>query len=135
MAHGKKTGGRDWAKGQSGNPAGSKTIYPPEVKAAMKLTRNLFQDALNKLLEMGPRELKAYVTSDPNCTSLEAMIAGQIAAGISGKSQPVNLLLDRSIGPVKQVIQVDSGLGRQIQDMTPEEKVALVEDMRELLND
>lgn len=103
MPKGKKVGGRDFPPGVSGNPAGRAPV-PPELKAAKKLTAQLFQDCVNKLTQMSMAEIKEYL-KDPKCTSLEAMIAGQILAGVKGKTQPVNLLLDRTMGTLKQQVE------------------------------
>lgn len=100
----KKPGtGKDFQPGNPGGPG--RTPVPPELKAAKKLTAQLFQDCVNKLTQMSVSEVRAYLKTE-ECTSLEAMIAGQIKAAMDGKSAPIGLLLDRTIGPIRHQFQV-----------------------------
>lgn len=129
MAKGKKTGGKNFEVGHP--PMGGRPSMPPELKEARKLTKQLFESAVTKLTSMSVPEINAYM-KDPKCTSLEAMIAGQIRAAVNGKTSPIGFLLDRTVGPVKQQmkLEVEDSISKQLGAMTDEEKQQLIEEVQ-----
>lgn len=101
----KKPGtGRDFKPGHVANPSG-RPPTSPELKSAKKLTAQLFQDSVNKLTQMNIPDLQKYMHT-AECSALEAMIIGQIQSAIKGKSTPIGLLLDRTIGPIQHQFKV-----------------------------
>ncbi len=132
----KKVPGKPFEPGKSGNPKG-RTPVPPELKAIKKLNAERFEKAVNKLTSMTLKELSAYIGNpskgqmgNPECDMLERMIAGQINSGMKGKTQPVAFLCDRTMGPVKQHMQLDVGLADEISNMDDAKKKELRERIR-----
>lgn len=108
MPKGKKTGGRNWKKGQSGNPRGP-AVAPPDIRGARALTRVEFERVANKFLFSKKEEFQAAVR-DPETPMLEMMIASIIQKGvIEGDERRMNFLLDRMVGKVVQPISAPDG--------------------------
>jgi hypothetical protein len=128
MAKGKKTGGRDFLPGKPPGPGRPRTPY--ELQEAKHLTKTLFDQHVTRLTKMSVAELNVYV-KDPKCTSLEAMIVGQIRAAVNGKTTPIGFLLDRTIGPVKQqmTVEVEDSISNRLADMTDDQKMRLIEEV------
>lgn len=135
MSIGKKTGGRNFKKGQSGNPKG-RTPIPPEAREALKIQRVLTKERINEVFDrLTSMDFKEFVQLlDPktgaNPNVLDAMVAGQIKAIIDGNSTPLALMLDRKIGPVKQKVELSGTMSMRLEDMTPEEKLRRIEEIR-----
>lgn len=104
MAKGKKTGGRDIQPGQILNPTGRPKV-DPQIKEIRKLTSVMFYETVQRMVSMTALELNEYLKTG-KATTLETMIAGQIQAATKGKTTPISFLLDRTIGPVKQVVEM-----------------------------
>lgn len=103
MPKGLKVGGRDWKPGQSGNPKGP-TPIPPEIKEARKLNRMEFERILNQYLHATVDEIKA-AAADPKTTTIEQIVLRILVEGIKkGDERRLGFLLDRLLGPVKQVV-------------------------------
>lgn len=137
MPPGKKFGGRDFKKGNPGGPGRRKGFspIPPAIKEAKRLTAQLFQDTVNKLTSMSKDEIEEFIVSK-DATMLDRMVAGQIKAAVSGKSTPVTLLLDRTVGPVKQQfhVQVDANLSDDINAMTDEQKTQYLAEIKDRMS-
>lgn len=102
MAKGKKTGGRDFKPGQSGNPAG-KAPTPVDVRDARKENTYEVTRILTKHLAMS-REQLAIVVRNPQTTSMELLVAGIILKAITGGDHSrATFIFDRAFGKVPEV--------------------------------
>jgi hypothetical protein len=103
MPPGKKFGGKDWVPGQSGNPKGREPI-PPEIKQARRLSRIRFEEILQKYLHSTLEEMKAAI-ADPKTDAIELIVLRIMIEGIKkGDEKRLGFLLDRLLGPVKQLV-------------------------------
>lgn len=131
MAIGKKTGGRDFKPGQSGNPKG-KIGLPQDLKEIRALRPSFVKNVIAKLSRMTLGELEAHI--DNPYTSMMEITIGKVylKAFIGGDHMRMNFLLDRSIGKVKD--EIDMNLkpivtfktsmtedGRMLQDLIKDE--------------
>jgi hypothetical protein len=99
MAIGKKTGGRDFKKGQSGNPNGRPPV-PHEIRELRKHNRREVEETLSKYLRMTAAELEE-VAKSPYTPALDGMVVAVIMmAARNGDQWRFNFLLDRVIGKV-----------------------------------
>lgn len=104
MAKKAKTGGRNWKKGQSGNPAGRKKV-PEDVKQAIALTKQSelltrvrFQALLNTYVHLTEAEL-TQVTENPNTPALDHIVINIIQRTKSDADTfRLNFILDTLIG-------------------------------------
>ena len=101
----KKKGGRDWKKGESGNPKGRPKI-PEHVKMARKLNRANYQELVQKHFYKTRDQLKEDM-EDPSVPLIELGVMSIIAAAIK-KADTVRFgfLLDGTIGKVKEHIDL-----------------------------
>jgi hypothetical protein len=97
VAKGKKTGGRDYPKGVSGNPAGRPPV-PADLLEARALTSTEFDRIANRLLELTKDELNA-VLQNPK-TPVKILMVARIARSAAWSSDPkrAGFFLDRLIG-------------------------------------
>lgn len=107
MAHGRKTGGRNFQKGQSGNPKG---MNSKGITEARKLNKALVTELLNKFINMPTCDLVDFVRrntkeqgSDPTIETLVASIL--IKAINEGDQARLNFILDRLIGKVTDKVE------------------------------
>ena len=107
MAHGRKTGGRNFQKGQSGNPKG---MNSKAITEARKLNKALVTELLNKFINMPTCDLVDFVRrntkeqgSDPTIETLVASIL--IKAINEGDQARLNFILDRLIGKVTDKVE------------------------------
>lgn len=113
MALGRKTGGRNFQKGQVSNPNGAIGM-PKEVREARKLTQNEFVKIACNLIKSTRNELQE-VLDNQETTALELMIGNIIVKAIDDKDhQRAEFLLNRIIGRV--AISADINM---TQDKTP----------------
>jgi hypothetical protein len=99
--NGVKSGGKDWVKGQSGNPKGGIGL-PKDVKDARKLTAIEFTRLASEFL-YATKDVLQNKLKDPAATMLELMIAGIIAKATSEQDYlRASFLLDRILGKPKQ---------------------------------
>lgn len=104
MAKGKKTGGRDFLPGQSGNPNGQPKV-PQEIKDARQLTKLELERLLNKYMVMTKDEVQEAL-KNPATPALELMIGSIVAKAVSGgDDKRLNFLLERMIGKVKEKVE------------------------------
>jgi len=107
MAKGKKTGGKNFIKGQSGNPNGRPKV-PEDLKTIQSLSPSLMSKLINKYMAMNREQIIVKV-KDPRTPMIETTIASiLVKATQSGDYTRLNFLLDRSIGKVKDEIDVRS---------------------------
>ena len=103
MAKGMKTGGRDIQKGQVLNPHGAKT-HNPMVKAVRNLTKERVAEIIEEILTTDPAD--AHEMRGKAKTVMEAwLMAGIQKAVKNGDLVPLNALLDRLIGKVKDQVE------------------------------
>ena len=96
MAIGKKTGGKNWRKGQSGNPKGRPKL-PDEIKEARKLSVEKIIEMFSKYLLMTEAEFKKVDRT--NLTLLEVWFLKNIDAAMKeGNHAVFDKILDRIIG-------------------------------------
>jgi hypothetical protein len=131
MALGKKYGGRDWVPGQSGNPAGRPAI-PKDIRLMKKVDAREFEEMVARLTDMTIPEIQAYVKSG-KATAREEMIIGQINAARKGSTSSFSHLLDRTIGPVKQKmdLNISGSISDRLANMTEEQKVEYLRQIQE----
>lgn len=101
VAIGKKSGGKDFVPGQSGNPKGGNSL-PPEIKALKKLTPGYIKGIISKIALMPREQLMVYL-QDPGIAQIELTVASILVKATSdGDSAKLQFLLDRSIGKVTE---------------------------------
>lgn len=110
-----KTGGRDFAPGQSGNPNGRPRL-PPELKAIQALSPSYIKMIIAKFSRMTKGEMGSFLMQPPEQggpNMMEIMIGSIIAkAAQDGDYNRLNFLLDRAIGKVKE--QVDLNVAQKV---------------------
>ena len=105
MARGKKTGGKNWQPGQSGNPKGYKG-FPKDLKEARKLNQAELERLVNKYLYFSQEEMDAHV-SQPDTPMIEHMVASIISlASTKGDQLRLDFILNRLIGKVKDQVEL-----------------------------
>jgi hypothetical protein len=104
VAKGRKTGGRNFQPGQSGNPKGAPNV-PEDVKAIRRLTRSELDRLFNKFIFMTKTEIQRAVM-DPAAPSLELWISSVIHKGVvEGDDRRMNSVFDRLLGKVKDHVE------------------------------
>jgi hypothetical protein len=100
MAKGRKTGGRDWQKGKSGNP-NPKTV-PTELKLIRLLTAKEFCHMAGTLLYSNQAEINR-IRNDENEPHIHRIIAEALEDARAKKSFfLLNHVLDRVLGRPKE---------------------------------
>lgn len=128
---GSKSGGRNWAPGQSGNPAGAKRL-PEDLQAVRRLSPGILKTLIDKLSTMSAAEIKATMETGA-ANMLEMAVASIWVKAIEqGDYARLNFILDRSrIGRVKEQLDITvtpkiiyrttmSDDGRLLQDLIQE---------------
>ena len=106
MAKGKKTGGRQFKKGQSGNPLGARA-HNQEVKKVRRLTNEQVAEIGSIILENTPEQINALRKKKTGITILQSWIANTAyRASIRGDGYMLNTLLDRISGKIKETKEV-----------------------------
>lgn len=135
IAIGKKTGGRDFKPGQSGNPKGRPPV-PPDLLAARKVNQFEFERIVNRLLFMSRAEL-LRVAKDPETPALECMLAKHVRiAAITGDWRRIEAICGRTIGKVDTRVKVGEPPpaaegGKRPEEMTQEERDAEARELAE----
>lgn len=114
MALGRKTGGRNFKKGNKaskGKSAG-KTGRPaldPEIVQTRELNRNVLTHLINKYIFMTPGEIK-IVKADPATTALDHLITNVIIKGVQmGDTTRLNWIVENLCGKLPNEIKVSNG--------------------------
>jgi hypothetical protein len=130
MAKGKKTGGRNFKKGQSGNPAGRPGL-PRDLRKISKLTPAIVRAVIAKISMLNKKNILEIIESEET-SMIEASIATiYLKAVDQGDYTRMNFLLERSIGKVKEEMDINIAPqityktsmtedGRMIQDILKE---------------
>lgn len=104
----KKTIGRAFLPGQSGNPKGRPKL-PRELREAMKMTKAQFTELLVKYLSFSLGEL-LLINKQENTAALDRIVISVITNAIKkGDQQRLDFLMNRIIGKVKDEIDHTSG--------------------------
>ena len=113
MASGKKTGGKDFQPGQSGNPKGRPPL-PDDLKRARALLKEDFERCAHQLLQMTHQQLDELL-KDKTSNLLQLMVAGIMGKAISqGDQVRLNFLLDRIIGPLPKSVELSAPGGERL---------------------
>lgn len=109
MARGKKTGGKDFARGgHQPKKRGKPSSLPPDLKMANDLTKTNLRGLLNKYLWMTNAELQQTI-DEKTVPMIEIVIASIIAkAALSGDERRLDFILDRMVGKVKEEIDINT---------------------------
>lgn len=92
--------------GQSGNPNGRPKL-PDDIRQIRKVNKTEIERVMNKFLSMTKSEISQLV-NDQDTPALEIMLASIIVkATTHGDHQRLNFILDRLVGKVKDVVQVE----------------------------
>lgn len=106
MALGKKTGGKDFKQGQSGNPNGRPKL-PEDVKSCLKLNQVEFVRLANEFLSMPVKKLKE-IAENPEETVLRQILAVVLLEAIkNGDCKRLEFFLNRLITKPRQHIEAD----------------------------
>lgn len=101
--NGTKTGGRDFKKGDKGNPGG----FTKEQAKARHLTRETLKDLMNTLNGATHEDMQRML-GEPNTTALTMMIIrGYMNAIETGDMKQIELVLQRLVGKVKDEVDVN----------------------------
>jgi hypothetical protein len=113
MPKGKKFGGKDWKKGESGNPNGRPPL-PPEVKAIRALTHQEIKELGEVILGCNRDDLELIVKNH-EATVLRRWIAKVALNGLDhGNMMTLNALLDRIVGSTPKELKVTGNLHAQL---------------------
>ena len=114
MTLGRKTGGRDWKPGQSGNPNGRPPM-PKEVREAMNMNKILFAELLTKYLGKTLEEL-VETQKAKDTAALDRIVISVITNAIKkGDDKRLDFLMTRIIGKAESKIDITTG-GEKIQN-------------------
>jgi len=129
MARGKKTGGRDFVKGVSGNPNGAPAL-PPEVKAFKKLTKENVEEIASVILAANEQAIYNIV-HDTESTVLQKWLASAALNGIQiGDIDQLDKILNRIIGKPKDS---DAQIIDPLDGMSDSEKISALEKALEFM--
>ena len=108
-----KTGGRDFKKGESGNPNGRPPL-PEDIKIAKRMSQFELERIGNKYLYMSQERLIEKYKS-PKTRGFDKVFLGIILRGMKGDVKAANFIADRLIGKVKTVVEVSGPGGEPIE--------------------
>jgi hypothetical protein len=104
VAKGKKTGGRDFKKGNPGRLPGT-VVIPKKI---LNLNRKEAEEKISKYLKMTPVDLEK-VSKNPETLAIDLLIISVIMHAMkTGDYTRLNFLFDRTIGRVKEKIDVSN---------------------------
>lgn len=102
----KKSGGRDFPKGVSGNPAG-RPPAPPDLREAKELRKQEFQSLIFKYMDCTLDQI-TDAAKNPATTIKELIILKFIEKALKDADVArYNLLIDRSIGQLETTSNVN----------------------------
>lgn len=113
MAKGKKTGGRNFAKGQVSNPLGGAALSP-QVRAIRKITLDHIEEVADLILDGNLQKLKD-LAGNPDTSVLKVWLAKAAAEGIrKGDLHSLESILNRVLGKPKERHEVTGREGEDI---------------------
>lgn len=114
MAPGKKSGGKNFQPGQSGNPAGRPATVSEELREAKKLLRDQFELTVIECAKLTFPELDKLI-QDPTTPALKLMVASVMVKGVSlGDPGRMSFFLDRLVGPVPKAVELSGAQGQPL---------------------
>lgn len=127
MAYGKKTGGRDFKPGQSGNPKGpAKT----GIVQARKMTSLVFSEIVIKYMNLTLEQVNEKF-KDPSTPALDLIVLKILYEGIKkGDQVRLGFLLERTIGKVKEVINYSFSPSQLSDEQLIEETAKLLKEVK-----
>lgn len=112
MATGKKTGGRNFPAGNSGRPKGSKNKVVS--RKVLEANKKEIEVLISKYLNLPLAKLRVAATK-PTTKSMDLMIIKIIIEAIKkGDFTRLNFLLDRTIGKVKDTMDINNPDGNML---------------------
>lgn len=105
MAKGKKTGGRNFVKGQSGNPDGRMHL-PPEIAAARRINTAQYVSIINDLSGMSVEELVVIAADEKENILRACVAAAMLYTRQNGDPARLDKLMDRAIGKVAERVAI-----------------------------
>ena len=106
---GKKTGGRDFPKGQSGNPNGRPPL-PEDLKEARQLNKVEFERILNKIIYLPQIEIKR-LAQDPQTPGIERLVCKMLMEACNHADiSRANFIVERLVGKVADNLNVGGSL-------------------------
>ena len=107
MAKGRKTGGRDWKPGETGNPNGGPGL-PKDLREARKVNQMELERAINKMTSLTEPELEALIAS-PGTLVFDKFVANIVKLGMrDGDERRMEFILQRMIGKVPDQVRVEA---------------------------
>lgn len=115
MAKGKKTGGRDFKPGTTGNPNGSPGL-PKDLKDARKLTQIELERILNDMIWLTPAALNAKMKDPSSITSVFEHLIGSILtrATVQGDHQRLEWICSRLLGKIVDKVETTVEAGESL---------------------
>ena len=104
MAKGRKTGGRDFKAGTTGNLNG-RPPTPADILKASKLGKAQFQGIFHKFSLMKYEDFLVFFKAG-KMTVMERIIAGVMAKAIKGEDRSAALIWDRMMGKVSDKVEI-----------------------------
>lgn len=115
MAKRKKTGGKDFTKGESGNPAG----LPAGLTELRKFGAKQLAEKMNALMNCTKAELE-IIEKDPEADMLSiALCKVMLKAADQGDIMRLNFIIERVAGPVTRKVELSGDINtRTTHDLT-----------------
>lgn len=105
MAKGRKTGGRDWKPGETGNPKGGPGL-PKDLRDARKVNQAELERTINRLIWMPLPNLLEHINATTT-PMFDRFVGNIIALGAEeGDERRMEFILQRIIGKVQDRIEV-----------------------------
>jgi hypothetical protein len=96
--------------GKSGNPSGRPAL-PPEVRKSLRLTNEEFVRVASEYMLLTREEINKRV-AEPTASVVELLVGNLIDSAITPRTddylRALSLLLDRTIGKVKETLEVQT---------------------------
>lgn len=138
MAARKKTGGKDFQPGQSGNPNGRPVVVSDELREAKKHLREQFELTVIECTKLTFPELDRLI-QDQMTPALKLMVASVMVKGVSlGDPVRMTFFLDRLVGPVPKAVELSGAQGQPLSPLlnfTSIELTSMLGEIQKLIKD